>query len=138
MIYDVTLDPKPRGVHLVHEELLGGVDLPQHASGVLHAHLLHTSAGLCLTENASPDVRQDLGRWFRHVVPDAWPAFKHTLEGPDDMPAHVVSILAGVSVMLPVRQGSVELGTWQGVMLVEPRERASARTVRLTLLKAVD
>jgi len=136
VIQDVTLSAKPRGVHLVHHELLAGLDLPFEANGVLHALLLHTSAGLCLTENASPEVRLDLDTWFKDAVPDGWPAFRHTLEGPDDMPAHVVSILAGVSVMLPVRRGRVTLGTWQGVTLVEPRDHASARTVRLTFLRA--
>jgi secondary thiamine-phosphate synthase enzyme len=136
MIQEVTLSAKPRGVHLVERELLAGVSLPEGANGVLHALLLHTSAGLCLTENASPDVRRDLDTWLRHIVPDGWPAFKHTLEGADDMPAHVVSILAGVTLMLPVEAGRVKLGTWQGVTLVEPRDHAPARTVRLTFLRA--
>ncbi len=134
----LTLPPHPRGVHLVHGALLDGVraagmPLDATAAGLLHLHLLHTSAGLFLTENASPDVRRDLDAWMRDVVPDGWPGFRHTLEGPDDMPAHVGSALVGVQLALPVEDGRLVLGRWQGIALAEFREDGGARRVRATL-----
>lgn len=131
---DLTLEPRPRGIHLITDEITRGVDLRRATAGVLHLFLRHTSAGLLLTENASPDVRGDLDRWLRDAVPDGWEGFRHTLEGPDDMPAHVGSALFGVSLMLPVRDGRLALGTWQGIALAELRDHGGARGITATLM----
>lgn len=101
--------------------------------GSLHLMLRHTSAALFLTENASPAVRHDLDAWLRHVVPDGWHGFRHRIEGPDDMPAHVGSVLVGVELTLPVTDGNLDLGTWQGVALGEFRDAAGARSIVATL-----
>lgn len=131
---DLTLEPRPRGVHLVTREIVAALDLEPVRTGLLHLFLRHTSAGLLLTENASPDVRTDLDRWLRDAVPDGWEAFRHTEEGPDDMPAHVGSAILGASLTIPVRDGRLALGTWQGVALAELREQGGRRTVTATLL----
>jgi secondary thiamine-phosphate synthase enzyme len=94
--------------------------------------MLHTSAGLTLNENASPDVRRDFETWANHAVPEDFP-WTHTLEGPDDMPAHVKASLMGPSLTLPVRDGRLALGTWQGIYLCEHRDRGGARSLIATL-----
>jgi secondary thiamine-phosphate synthase enzyme len=132
---EIVLRPRPRGVHLVTDEVVAALDLSGVATGLVHLFLQHTSAGLLLTENASPAVRRDLDRWLRDAVPDGWPPFEHTLEGPDDMPAHVGSALFGVSLTLPVQDGRLALGTWQGIALAELRDRGGARRVRATVVR---
>jgi len=101
--------------------------------GVAHLFIRHTSASLALNENASPDVRADLDEWLARAVPDDTPWFRHTLEGPDDMPAHVKAVLVGPSLTLPVARGRLDLGTWQGVYLLEHRAGGGARSVTATL-----
>ena len=130
----VTLEARPRGFHLVTDELVAalGDDLRGLRVGLAHLHLLHTSAGLTLNENASPDVRRDFRTWFDHVVPEDFP-WTHTLEGSDDMPAHVKASLVGPSLTLPVADGSFALGTWQGVYLCEHRDHGGRRTLVTTL-----
>ena len=131
---DVVLDARPRGFHLVTREIVAALpELSDVAVGLLHVHLRHTSAGLTLNENASPDVRADFASWFDRAVPEDAPYWRHTLEGPDDMPAHVKASLLGASLTLPVRDGALALGTWQGVYLCEHRDRGGPRTVTLTL-----
>jgi len=131
---DVTLRPRPRGFHLVTDEVARGVpELRELAVGLAHVLIRHTSAALTLNENASPDVRRDFAAWFDHAVPDAWPAFTHTLEGDDDMPAHVKAALLGFDLQLPVRDGRLALGTWQGIYLCELRDRGGPRTLTVTL-----
>ena len=95
--------------------------------------VLHTSASLALNENASPDVRADLAAWLDRAVPDGAPYFRHALEGPDDMPAHVKSVLTGPSLTLPVTGGRLALGTWQGIYLCEHRDDGGPRSVTVTL-----
>ena len=130
----VTLRPRPRGIHLVTRELVEAVpEIRELGVGLAHLLLLHTSASLALNENASPDVRADLEAWLDRAVPDGAPYFRHTLEGPDDMPAHVKSVLTGTSLTLPVTDGRLALGTWQGVYLCEYRQSAGARSVTVTL-----
>lgn len=102
--------------------------------GLCHLHLRHTSASLLITENADPTVRQDLERWIRRAVPDADPIYQHDQEGPDDMPAHVRSVLAGVQLAVPYQQGGLLLGTWQGIYLWEHRQAAHRREVVLSLV----
>ena len=104
--------------------------------GIAHVFVPHTSCSLLLGENADPTVRDDLERWFARAVPDGDPTFRHVAEGPDDMPAHVRSILAGVSVTVPVQAGRLQLGTWQGLYLWEHRRQPHQRTVLVTVLGA--
>jgi secondary thiamine-phosphate synthase enzyme len=130
----LTLKPKPRGFHLVTEEIVAALPELAHVDvGLLHLFIQHTSASLTLNENASPEVRRDFERHFREAVPDGAPYFEHTLEGPDDMPAHVKASLLGASLTIPVRNGRLALGTWQGITLGEHRERGGARKVVATL-----
>jgi secondary thiamine-phosphate synthase enzyme len=127
------LAPRPRGFHLVTAEVLEAVpELTLLAVGLLHLLLRHTSASLTLNENASPDVRRDLERWFDDAAPEGR-AWTHTLEGPDDMPAHVKSVLLGPEITLPVRGGELALGTWQGIYLCEHRDRGGPRSLVATL-----
>ena len=130
----IALAPRPRGVHLVTREIEGALaDLPRVGIGLLHLFIRHTSASLALNENASPDVRGDLEGWLSRAVRDGDPAFAHTLEGPDDMPAHVKAVLIGPSLTLPVAAGRLDLGVWQGVYLCEHRDRGGPRSVTATL-----
>jgi len=130
---DLTLDPRPRGVHLVTAEVVSAVpELTGLRAGLLHVHIAHTSASLTLNENASPDVRRDFETWMNAAIPEQF-AWTHTLEGPDDMPAHVKASLMGASLSLPVRDGGLALGTWQGIYLLEHRDRGGARRLVLTL-----
>ena len=101
--------------------------------GLAHVHILHTSASLTLNENASPDVRDDFEAWFDHVVPEDAPYWTHTVEGPDDMPAHIKASVLGPSLTLPVRDGGFALGTWQGIYLCEHRDNGGPRSLIVTL-----
>ncbi|NLT05785.1 MAG: YjbQ family protein [Solirubrobacterales bacterium] len=131
---EITLDPRPRGFHLITAEIVDALpELAGLAVGLAHVHVRHTSAALTLNENASPDVRADFASWFDRAVPEDAPYWRHTLEGPDDMPAHVKSSLLGPSLTLPVRDGALALGTWQGIYLCEHRDRGGPRTLTLTL-----
>jgi secondary thiamine-phosphate synthase enzyme len=133
-VRDLRLAPRPRGFHLITDEVVGAVpELGQLDVGLLHVQILHTSASLTLNENASPDVRRDLESWFSRAVPEDAPYWRHTLEGPDDMPAHVKASLLGPSLTLPVRAGRLALGTWQGIYLCEHRDQGGARSLTLTL-----
>ena len=130
----ITLSPRPRGFHLVTDEVVGGVpELRSLRVGIALVFMQHTSASLTLNENASPDVRRDFETWFDDAVPEDFGAWTHTLEGPDDMPAHVKSSLLGPSLSLPVRDGRLALGTWQGVYLCEHRDHGGSRSLLATL-----
>jgi secondary thiamine-phosphate synthase enzyme len=130
---EITLRPRPRGFHLVTREVVEAVpEIGGVGVGLLHLHLLHTSASLTLNENASPDVRRDFETWFSDAVPERF-AWTHTLEGPDDMPAHVKASLLGPSLSLPVAGGRLALGTWQGIYLCEHRDAGGARSLVATL-----
>jgi secondary thiamine-phosphate synthase enzyme len=131
---EVTLRPRPRGFHLVTGEIEAGVpELRDLRVGLAHLFIRHTSASLTLNENASPDVRRDFESWFDAAVPEDAPYWTHTLEGPDDMPAHIKASLLGPALSLPVRDGRLALGTWQGVYLCEHRNRGGPRSVLVTL-----
>ena len=133
----LTLPPKPRGFHLITREVVAAVpELPEIHAGLLHVFLQHTSASLTVNENASPDVRRDFERYFDCAVPDGWADFEHTLEGPDDMAAHIKASVLGAALSLPVRQGQLALGTWQGVYLIEHRDRPHRREIVLHLAGA--
>ena len=129
----ITLRPRARGFHLITDEVLEGVpELRSLRVGIALVFMQHTSASLTLNENASPDVRRDFGAWFDRAVPDGADYFTHTLEGPDDMPAHIKASLLGASLTLPVRDGRPALGTWQGIYLCEHRDDGGARRVIVT------
>ncbi len=125
---------RPRGFHLITREVLATLpELPQVRAGLLHVFIQHTSASLTLNENASPDVRRDFRRFFDRLVPDGAPYLEHTLEGPDDMPAHLKASLLGSFLSLPVAGGRLALGTWQGIYLCEHRDDGGPRSLLLTL-----
>jgi secondary thiamine-phosphate synthase enzyme len=129
----VQLDARPRGFHLVTREIVDALpELERLRVGLLHLLIQHTSASLALNENASPDVRRDFSAWFDRAVPEGASYWTHTLEGDDDMPAHVKAALLGPSLTLPVAQGRLALGTWQGIYLCEHRDRGGGRTVMAT------
>jgi secondary thiamine-phosphate synthase enzyme len=130
---ELTLEPRPRGFHLVTREIVAQLpELGELRVGLLHVHILHTSASLTLNENASPDVRRDFESWANAAVPEGF-AWTHTDEGDDDMPAHIKASLMGFSVTLPVSDGRLALGTWQGIYLGEHRDRGGARRLIATL-----
>ena len=130
---EISLEPRPRGMHLVTGAIAGALpELGDLRVGLCHLLLQHTSASLTLNENASPGVRHDMRTWLDTVVPERFP-WTHTLEGPDDMPAHVKATLTGPELTLPVRDGRLALGTWQGVYLCEHRDRGGERTVMATV-----
>ena len=129
----ITLQPRPRGVHLVTAEVVDALpELRELRIGLAHVFIRHTSASLTLNENASPDVRRDVESWLNVAVPEDF-AWTHTLEGPDDMPAHVKAALMGSSLSLPVSGGRLALGTWQGIYLCEHRDHGGARSLLVTL-----
>jgi secondary thiamine-phosphate synthase enzyme len=131
---EITLRPRPRGFHLVTGEVESAVpELRELRVGLAHLFIRHTSASLTLNENASPDVRDDFESWFDDAVPEDAPYWTHTIEGPDDMPAHIKASLLGPSLSLPVAGGRFALGTWQGVYLCEHRERGGPRSLVVTL-----
>ena len=128
------MSARERGFHLVTWQVLGALpELGSLTVGLLHLLIKHTSASLALNENASPEVRRDFESWFSEAVPERAPYWTHTLEGADDMPAHVKAALIGPSLTLPISHGHLDLGTWQGVYLCEHRDRGGARTVVATL-----
>lgn len=129
----VRLAPRPRGFHLITAEIERA--LPELAAirvGMLHVFLQHTSASLSINENADPDVPVDLARAFEALAPEDFP-YRHTCEGPDDMPAHVKASLLGNSLSVPVTDGRLCLGTWQGLYLCEHRNQGGPRRLVLTL-----
>ncbi|MDP9294336.1 MAG: secondary thiamine-phosphate synthase enzyme YjbQ [Actinomycetota bacterium] len=131
---EITLRPQSRGFHLVTREVQEALpELREVAIGLVHLFIQHTSASLTLNENASPDVRRDFGSFFDAVVPEDAPYWTHTSEGPDDMPAHIKTSLLGPALTLPVSDGRLALGTWQGVYLCEHRDRGGARRLLATL-----
>ena len=119
---EIILKPRPRGFHLVTKEIAGCLeDLPD--AGLLHLFIKHTSAGLTINENADPSVRVDFDSSFDHLVRENEPYYTHIFEGADDMPAHIKSSLVGSSVTIPISNGRLNLGTWQGIYLCEFRNR---------------
>jgi secondary thiamine-phosphate synthase enzyme len=130
---EIELPAFPRGFHLITDEVEAVLPkLPP--AGLAHLFILHTSAGLCINENYDPTVRDDFAAIFDRLVPENQGYYTHTLEGSDDMPAHVKSALVGSSVTIPVRQGRLHLGTWQGIYLCEFRNRGGRRKLILTIL----
>jgi secondary thiamine-phosphate synthase enzyme len=129
----ITLPQRRRGFHLITREIVQA--LPELANirvGLLHVFIMHTSASLTINENADPDVPVDLESSFNAIAPESFP-YIHTCEGPDDMPAHVKASLLGSSVTVPVSNGRLVLGTWQGIYLCEHRNHGGSRRLTLTL-----
>jgi secondary thiamine-phosphate synthase enzyme len=131
---EIPLPAMPRGFHLITREVLAALpELAELRVGLLHLFLRHTSASLTLNENASADVRRDFAAFFDRAVPENAAYWTHTLEGADDMPAHIKASLLGPSLSLPVAGGRLALGTWQGVYLCEHRDHGGARSLLATL-----
>lgn len=131
---EIRLQAKPRGFHLITSELLRELPgLRDFRVGLMHVFLLHTSASLTLNENADPTVRQDFEGYFNRVVPEDEPYYRHCDEGSDDLPAHIKSSLLGASLTIPVSNGELVLGTWQGIYLCEHRNHGGARRVVVTI-----
>lgn len=130
----IQLKSRRRGFHLVTNEILEQVDeISKVKVGVINIFIQHTSASLTLNENASPDVRTDMEKHFNKMVPENAPYYDHTLEGADDMPAHIKSSILGQSLTIPVKNGQLNLGTWQGIYLCEHRNHGGARRLIITL-----
>lgn len=125
--HELTITTRGRGLHELTREVEAWVDRNKFTEGLLTIHLQHTSASLLIQENASPDVQRDLEAFFKRLAPDGDPLFEHTLEGDDDMPAHIRTALTTVNLSLPVRRGRLALGTWQGIYLWEQRVHGHAR-----------
>jgi secondary thiamine-phosphate synthase enzyme len=130
----IALGARARGFHLVTTEVVDALpELTELRVGLLHLLISHTSASLALNENASPDVRRDFESWADQAVPERAPYWTHTLEGPDDMPAHIKAALFGPSLTLPISRGRLALGTWQGIYLCEHRDDAAERMLVATV-----
>jgi secondary thiamine-phosphate synthase enzyme len=130
---DLTLKPRRRGLHIITDEVASALaEMKPARIGLLHVFIQHTSASLTINENADSDVLRDLEASLDHLAPEDFP-YQHTIEGSDDMPAHVKASLMGSSLTIPIRDGRLVLGTWQGIYLCEHRNRATARRLTLTL-----
>ena len=131
---EILLATYPRGFHLITREIMAAVpEIGRFSIGLAHLFIRHTSAALALNENADPTVRADMERYFNRLAPENAPYFTHTLEGPDDMPAHLKAVLLGSSLTIPIRDGRLALGTWQGIYLCEHRDDGGRRRVVVTL-----
>lgn len=128
---EITLSPKPRGFHLITNEVVSKLEaLPE--IGMLHVFIKHTSAGLAINENADPSVLQDFNSSFDQLVKENEPWYTHTMEGSDDMPAHIKSVLTGSSISIPITDHRLNLGTWQGIYFCEFRDNGGSRKIVVT------
>ena len=131
---EISLQAKSRGFYLITQEIESQIpELRRYKIGLAHVFIQHTSAALALNENADPTVRQDMESHFNRLAPEDAPYFIHTYEGPDDMPAHIKAVLLGSSVTVPISNGRLNLGTWQGIYLCEHRNRGGQRRLVITL-----
>ncbi len=131
---EISLNPRPRGFHLITNEILQNLqEIGDISIGTMEIFIKHTSASLTINEDADPTVRDDFESHFNQIVPENAPYYKHTIEGPDDMPAHLKSSILGSSVTIPITNGTLNLGTWQGIYLCEHRNHGGSRSVVLTL-----
>ncbi|MGD8781897.1 MAG: secondary thiamine-phosphate synthase enzyme YjbQ [Ignavibacteria bacterium] len=131
---EITLKSRRRGFHIITNEILN--ELPELCNvkvGLMNIFIQHTSASLTINENVSPDVRVDMESHFNKMVPENAPYYEHTLEGSDDMPAHIKSSLLGPSLTIPIKNGKLNLGTWQGIYLCEHRNYGGSRKVVVTI-----
>ena len=131
---EITLRSRKRGFHLITDEILSQLtELNDISCGILHLFIKHSSASITLNENADPTVRSDMEEHFNHFVPERAPYYQHTYEGDDDMPAHIKASLLGNSLSLPITNGQLNIGIWQGIYLGEHRNHASSRTIVATI-----
>jgi secondary thiamine-phosphate synthase enzyme len=131
---EIKLKARSRGFHFVTEEVKSQLqELKEINSGILNVFIKHTSAGITINENADPTVREDFESHFNEMVPENMPYYKHTLEGSDDMPAHIKASLLGSSLQIPVTNGKLNMGTWQGIYLAEHRNNGGSRKLVLSL-----
>lgn len=128
------LNARPRGFHLVTSEIVAQLPRPLPKCGILNLFIKHTSCGLTINENADPDVRTDMNEIFNHLVREGEPYYEHTFEGLDDMPAHAKTTLCDVSLSIPITQGRLNLGTWQGIYLCEFRNHGGSRNIVATII----
>tara|TARA_B100000809_G_C14833547_1_gene421959 strand:- start:109 stop:537 length:429 start_codon:yes stop_codon:yes gene_type:complete len=130
---EIHISRKPRGFHLITQEVLSSFsELSQINRGILQVFIQHTSASLTINENADSTVRSDFEAHFNEMIPENQPYYRHTMEGSDDMPAHLKSSILGSSIQVPITAGSLNLGTWQGIYLCEHRNHSGPRTLVLT------
>ena len=130
---DIRLAPKRRGFHLITDEIVQSMpEIREINTGILQVFIKHTSASLTINENADPSVRVDFESHMNVMVPENAPYYIHTMEGPDDMPAHIKASLMGASVQIPISEGRLNMGIWQGIYLCEHRDRASGRNLVIT------
>ncbi|EGQ8961514.1 secondary thiamine-phosphate synthase enzyme YjbQ [Vibrio parahaemolyticus] len=131
---EINLRPRERGFHLITEEVESSIrEIRQIRAGLLNIFIKHTSASLTINENADPTVRADFEQYFNHVAPENEPYYQHIFEGSDDAPAHFKSSILGSSIQIPITNGKLNLGTWQGIYLGEHRNHGGSRTIVITL-----
>ena len=131
---EIKLEPKIRGIHLITNEILNNInEINEFKKGLLTAFIKHTSASLCINENSDPAAREDIKYYLNKIVPENDPNYLHTLEGPDDIPAHIKSILIGTTIQIPIKDGRLSLGKWQGIYLCEHRNDSTGRKIIITI-----
>ena len=131
---EISISPKPRGFHIITNEILNNISVMSTVkNGILNLFIKHTSASLTINENADTTVRSDFESHFNYLVPEKQGYYSHTMEGPDDMPAHLKSSILGSSIDIPITNGNLNLGTWQGIYLCEHRNRGGSRKIVATI-----
>ncbi len=132
---EISLNPKSRGFHLITDEILKQIsEIKKIKIGTVHIFIKHTSASLTINENADPTVRLDIESQFNILVPENQTYYKHNTEGPDDIPSHIKSVMIGNSLLIPITNGRLNLGTWQGIYLCEHRNFATTRKIVITIM----
>jgi secondary thiamine-phosphate synthase enzyme len=131
---EIILKPIGRGFHLITNEILSQIpEIRNIKTGLMHIHIKHTSASITLNENYDPDVRGDMEKYFNRTVKENESWYEHTSEGPDNMPSHIKSTIIGTSLTIPITEGKLNLGTWQGIYLCEHRNQARSRKIVVTI-----
>tara|TARA_B100000959_G_scaffold267814_1_gene311741 strand:+ start:464 stop:889 length:426 start_codon:yes stop_codon:yes gene_type:complete len=130
----ILISPKPRGFHLITTDIINNINIICTVkNGLLNLFIKHTSASLTINENTDPTVRDDFESHFNQIIPEQQGYYSHTMEGPDDMPAHLKSSILGASINIPITNGKLNLGTWQGIYLCEHRNRGGSRQIIATI-----
>ncbi len=136
---EILLKPRTRGFHVITHDIINNIpEIKKMKIGLLNLFIQHTSASLTINENVSPDVRTDLEKHFNKIAPENMPYYDHTLEGSDDMPAHIKSTLIGASLTIPITNGELNLGTWQGIYLCEHRNHGGSRRIIATIMGEIE
>ncbi|MDR3625715.1 MAG: secondary thiamine-phosphate synthase enzyme YjbQ [Ignavibacteriaceae bacterium] len=132
---EISLKQRKRGFHLITDEIVDQVpEIGKIHTGIMHVFIKHTSASLTLNENADPTVRKDMETHFNRMIPENMPYYEHDTEGPDDMPAHLKSVVIGNSITLPITNGALNIGIWQGIYLCEHRNYSRSRKLVITIM----